>query len=63
MFRIPYTLFFLRENIHEIVRKRADLTTSYTLSGKGWCVKIGGEETKEKGESHAHQVSPSDPGE
>jgi hypothetical protein len=35
----------------------------YTLSGKERYVKIEGEETNEKGEGHAHQVSKSDPGE
>jgi hypothetical protein len=36
---------------------------SYTLSGKGRYVKIEGEGMNEKGESHAHHVSKSDPGE
>ncbi len=35
----------------------------YTVSGTGWYVKIGGEETSETGGSHAHQVSKGDPGE
>ena len=34
-----------------------------TLSGKGRYVKIEGEGMNEKGESHAHHVSKSDPGE
>ena len=37
--------------------------TYNTLSGKGRYVKIEGEGMNEKGESHAHHVSKSDPGE
>jgi hypothetical protein len=48
----------LKEEYNRVLLLRCN-----TLSGKGWCVKIEGEETNEKGESHAHQVFPSDPGE
>jgi hypothetical protein len=45
------------------VRAHVLVVAFYTLSGKGRYVKIEGEGMNEKGESHAHHVSKSDPGE